>query len=132
AGPCALFFCLTPARVKAQVTPRGTPAVQALLDAARKELDAKPQRVKEASMSAEEALVQARAKGDRCGEVDALRAKGNIQAALGKTEEALSLYKDSQGIAEKYGDNYGQAMALYCGGLVHQSKDRWEAARKGY
>src|ERR1041384_6514855 len=100
----AMTLCLIQATTSAQELPRATPEVQSLLDAAQNVRDDNPSRAEKTLKSVEKALDRARTSRDKRGEVDALRAKGNIRAALGKPDEALSLYKESQGIAEQYGD----------------------------
>src|SRR5262245_40865736 len=124
----AMFLCLIASGVTAQDPPRATPEVRSILDSVNEALYAKTPRYDEAVALAEKALVRARATGDQRGEVDALFAKGAVQAIRGRSEEALSLYQDALSLAEGRKDGYGQAIVLFWTGLLHESKNRWEAA----
>ena len=91
----------TPVKPPAVVASTMTPAVQALIDAGDKAMDAS--RYPDAQRSFEQALTTARAAHDRPGEAWALKGIGVVHFHLGQTQKAVAFCQQALTICQRIG-----------------------------
>ncbi len=92
-------------------------------------------RFRDALKDGEEALLAAKAAGDRCGEGEVLNTLGMTQASLGQVEEGVARLRQAVEIAREIDDidgmSYAYANLADMLGTVGRTRDALEVAREG-